>query len=395
MYLNDYLNKLMRVWNAQEGLAVARFVSLQDHHVKNANLYKEYPEDAVCRTVPEPLDEIVYTHLRVVYQLKCANPPDYNEAYRHQTSCIQAVVKLLQHMKEENWILPIMYVVAIDLRLLATKCEQQARSSKAGKILEKAAESLLSCFRVCAGDTRSADEDTKRLGMLHIVNQLLKVYFRINKLHLCKPLIRAIDSSNFRDAFSLAQRITFKYFAGRKAMYDSDFGNADELLSFAFNHCPARFTKNKRLILTYLAPVKMLLGYMPRKEVLERYNVPQFHDLAAAVREGNVRRFDETIARHELFFISAGIYLIVQKLKILTYRNLCRKVHLLLGVHQLDMEAFETALRFSGIEDITIEETHCIVANLIYDGRIKGYISFQHNKLVLSKQNPFPLVSGT
>ncbi|KFB38710.1 AGAP008498-PA-like protein [Anopheles sinensis] len=392
MYLNDYLTKIMRVWNAQEGQAVARFLSLQDSHVNNPNLHKENVDAVVSRQLVSPLDEIVTAHLKTVYHLMRTSTPNYNEAYRHQTSCIQAVVKMLQQIKEENWVLPIMYVTSIDLRLLAAKCEMHAKSSKAGEILEKAAESLMSCFRVCAGDTRSSDEETKRLGMLNLVNQLLKVYFRINKLHLCKPLIRAIDSSNFKENFSLAQRITYKYLAGRKSMYDSNFKSAEEYLTFAFENCPRRFTKNKRLILIYLTPVKMLLGYMPRKEILERYNLLQFHDLAAAVKEGNVRKFDEAIRRHEMFLINAGVYLIVEKLKIITYRNLIKKVYLILETHQIDMDAIHTALQFSGVEDVSIDETHCIVANLIYEGRIKGYISYQHNKLVISKQNAFPNV---
>uniref|UniRef100_A0A6M2DVW0 Putative secreted protein n=1 Tax=Xenopsylla cheopis TaxID=163159 RepID=A0A6M2DVW0_XENCH len=105
--------------------------------------------------------------------------------------------------------LPVMYAICLDLRLLATRCEAGAP----GPLLEKAAECLMGCFRVCAADNRSADKDTKRLGMLLLVNQLFKVYFRINKLHLCKPLIRAIESSSFRDHFPLAQQITYKYFS--------------------------------------------------------------------------------------------------------------------------------------------------------------------------------------
>lgn len=51
---------------------------------------------------------------------------------------------------------------------------------------------------------------------------------QINKLHLCKPLIRAIDSSNLKNDYSPAQKVTYKYYVGRKAMFDSDFkpGNA-------------------------------------------------------------------------------------------------------------------------------------------------------------------------
>lgn len=81
---------------------------------------------------------------------------NYMEAYKHQTACAQSVVKMLQAMKEENWSLPVMYAVCLDLRLLAQKCEEVEEShvSKPGEILEKAAECLMGCFRVCAADTR-------------------------------------------------------------------------------------------------------------------------------------------------------------------------------------------------------------------------------------------------
>lgn len=66
------------------------------------------------------------------------------------------------------------------------------------------------------------------------------------------------------------------------------------------------------------------------------------------------------------------------------------QVNLITQTHQLDLQHFLIALQFAGENDITMDETHCIVANLIFEGRIKGYISQQHNKLVVSKQNPFP-----
>ena len=37
--------------------------------------------------------------------------------------------------------------------------------------------------------------------MLNLVNQLFKIYFKLNKLHLTKPLIRAVDSSPLRDKY--------------------------------------------------------------------------------------------------------------------------------------------------------------------------------------------------
>ena len=240
---------------------------------------------------------------------------------------------------------------------------------------------------------RSADEDTKRLGMLNLVNQLFKVYFRINKLHLCKPLIRAIESSAFKGFFTLPEQITYKYFVGRKAMFDSDYKSAYDYLSFALRNCPPNFPQNKRLILIYLVPVKMLLGYMPKKEILERFDVLQFHELASALKEGNVRKFDQVIQKHEIFLIKCGIYLLVEKLKFIVYRNLFKRIYLIRQTHQLNLTDFLAGLQFVGETDMSLDETHCIVANLIYEGKIKGYISHSHNKLVVSKQNPFPALN--
>ncbi|XP_023570973.1 PCI domain-containing protein 2 isoform X4 [Octodon degus] len=229
--------------------------------------------------------------------------------------------------------------------------------------------------------------------MLFLVNQLFKIYFKINKLHLCKPLIRAIDSSNLKDDYSTAQRVTYKYYVGRKAMFDSDFKQAEEYLSFAFTHCHRASQKNKRMILIYLLPVKMLLGHMPTVELLRKYHLMQFAEVTKAVSEGNLLLLHEALARHETFFIRCGIFLILEKLKIITYRNLFKKVYLLLRTHQLSLDAFLVALKFMHVEDVDLDEVQCILANLIYMGHIKGYISHQHQKLVVSKQNPFPPLS--
>jgi hypothetical protein len=48
-----------------------------------------------------------------------------------------------------------------------------------------------------------------------------------------------------------------------------------------------------------------------------------------------------------------------------------------------------TGVVWQGVQ-IDMDEVECIVANLIFDGHIKGYISHQKNVLVLSEKGPFP-----
>ena len=77
-------------------------------------------------------------------------------------------------MKEENWALPVMQTLILDLRNFARRGDKRS-SGKPGERQEKAAETMMSAFRVCVADTRAKTDDTKRWGMLFVVNQLFKV----------------------------------------------------------------------------------------------------------------------------------------------------------------------------------------------------------------------------
>lgn len=63
------------------------------------------------RQLESSLDEEVACHLKVLQHLT-VNPR------RQQTNCVQAVGKMLQDLKDENWLLPVVY-----MRRLAAKCE--------------------------------------------------------------------------------------------------------------------------------------------------------------------------------------------------------------------------------------------------------------------------------
>jgi len=393
--LNSYLSKVSQAWQVGEGEDLANLLSFRDSHVSNSRLQIADPEAAVERILDPPLDEMVAAHLRGCWAL---SEGDMLEAYKCQEIVVSGFSKLLGSQKDENWPLPIMYVVCLDLRLLALKADQQKSKSgkgKPGETLEKASEGIMACFRVCAADARATEDVTKRWGMLNLVNQLFKIYFRVNKLHLCKPLIRAIESSALKDRFSKSQLVTYRYYVGRKYMFDNNFKEAEEYLRYAFEKCDRNVKSNKRLILIYLIPVMMLLGQMPKEILLSKYDLPQFQGVVRAVKEGHLYNLNMALEQHEKIFIKWGIFLILEKLKIITYRNLFKKVTLLMKSHQVSINAYTTALKLMKVEDVDEDETACILANLIYEGRIKGYISHQHQKLVVSKQNPFPAIVAT
>ncbi|XP_065313876.1 PCI domain-containing protein 2-like isoform X2 [Gordionus sp. m RMFG-2023] len=345
-----------------------------------------------CEYLGEPYKEIIPLYIKCVKSLKNL---DFLQAFDYQTNLIQFFIKYLQNKNDENWMLPIMYQICLDLRKLASKIEAESIKSgapKHGLYLEKASDTLLGCFRVCATDNFSSAQYSKKWGMLYLVNQLFKIYFKINRLPLCKPLIRAVENSKSLENYPLSQIVTYKFYVGRKAFYDLDYEKANVFLSFSFQHCNKYITKNIRLILIYLIPVKILLGYNPSHGVLSKYDLLPFEPIIQSIKDGNLGMLERSKEANKKFFIQSGIYLFMDKLKIVCIRNLFKKVFLILGSFQIDITSFLTALNFAGYEeaDCDLDEIECLLANLIYEGKIKGYISHQHKKLVVSKLNAFP-----
>uniref|UniRef100_A0A915J3T7 PCI domain-containing protein 2 homolog n=1 Tax=Romanomermis culicivorax TaxID=13658 RepID=A0A915J3T7_ROMCU len=345
----------------ESGLEIATCISLKPL-CQNASLSCDDNDKRLCiGTLYQPFGQIVYNALRVALLVR---KQKFEDAYKIQAQNADA------HPSQ-----PI--------------------PPEQSSYYEQAASCIMECYRSCVADIRATIENSKRLAILNLTNQLFRIYFRINKLNLLKPLIRAIENCGaLYDNFSMADKVTYKYFTGRKAMFDSDFKSAESCLSFAYRNCYPDCEANKRLILIYLVPVKMFLGHMPASDLLIKHNLTEFIDVAAAVKQGNLMKLEEALTKYEPFFIQCGIFLMLEKLKIITYRTLFKKVCAILNVYQVPLDSFLTALKFMQVEDVDSDEVACIVANLIYQGKIKGYISHQHQKLVISKQNAFPPLSS-
>jgi nuclear mRNA export protein PCID2/THP1 len=203
--LDQYLNAVYEATDSGQGEALANLISLQNPIFQRSRVTVN--EDDIESYLQTPVSEMITAHLHAVNAI---HTNDWLKAFEHQCSLVGAITRWLQMQKDENWSLPVMHTACVELRLLALQAERIQKKSHSGirvEFLEKAAESLMGCFRICASDNRSSEDATKRWGMLALINQLFKVYFKINKLNLCKPLIRAIESSPFKEEFSLGQQV--------------------------------------------------------------------------------------------------------------------------------------------------------------------------------------------
>mmetsp|Transcript_10219 Transcript_10219/g.33735 ORF Transcript_10219/g.33735 Transcript_10219/m.33735 type:complete len:237 (-) Transcript_10219:344-1054(-) len=199
----------------------------------------------------------------------------------------------------------------------------------------------------------------------------------------------------FERSFPRGDVVTYRFFVGRLRMFEDQYAPAEAHLAYAFARCDRRSPRNKRAILEFLLPVRLRRGSFPDAALLRKYGLATLAPLVDAVRRGDLRAFHAALDANRRAFVERGTFLLLEKVEVLVYRNLVKKVFLLEGkAAQIKLPVLRRALAFLG-SDVDADEVECILANLIYKGLVKGYISHQKQTLVLSKKDPFPLSAVT
>lgn len=133
----------------------------------------------------------------------------------------------------------------------------------------------------------------------------------------------------------------------------------------------------------------MVLGILPSPDIGRVYGLHEFVELGEAVRVGNIQQFNQIMDTYQSLFIQLGVFLVLEQVKILVYRNLFKHIYHLANTTRLNILIFEAALQSMG-EEGDLDEIECILSNLIYQGRIKGYLNHEKRYLIVSKTDPFP-----
>lgn len=331
----------------------------------------------------------------------CDANNDHQGALKAQNKCIDSFHKIFK--KETNWLLPALYTIVHDLKTFASKADAVIRK-QGGKVenLEGAVRDVfMPLFRTCLSDSRqTSTANSKVMAGLRIVNYCFASYYELNTISLCKNLIKTVEGPGTPPIvdYPISQQVTYYYYRGKLTLFGGEYRKAQVYLKDAFNMCKRTARKNKQLLLLYLIPVEMLLGRMPSLQLLRKYSLKQLVDIASALKSGDLRAYRKALQEHEDFFISRGLYMIMEKLRMVCFRNFFKKVasivhndsknRLLLETHVLPL------LHWLGETDVDIDEVECITANLIFNGFIKGYISHKHRCVVLSNKQPFPPISS-
>ncbi|GKY92251.1 hypothetical protein MPSEU_000196300 [Mayamaea pseudoterrestris] len=336
------------------------------------------------------------------YAIKC---------YEHQASLHAAFNQVLPS-SPGNTLLPALHAVCRNTKRIAMQADCSTKSNDQPK-LQNAVTLLQESFSRTFNDRKAlpepdnendaaslpvySSEGSKKVGVLVIVNELFSIYFRLNTLRLCKNLVKPVESKGLHVHGSLrsAPMVTYRYYSGRLSLYEDQYAVAETSLECALRNCHAKSEagmRNKRKILRYLVPVKLYRGRLPSAALLQKYGLVEFVAVSEAIRTGNLRTFHDSLLQFQHIFIRQGTYLLLEKCKTVCYRNLFKRIHVILERHQISLIQVSDTFRWLGMP-IDLDEVECILANLIFRGYVRGYLSHTKRVLVLSKRDPFPVSS--
>ncbi|KAI8991697.1 hypothetical protein BDF20DRAFT_845891 [Mycotypha africana] len=392
----NYTNKLKKLINEENGKALAPLLSLQHAHTKNLLDHNIQPSDyetLVKNKVEAPWNDIIVNHIKTLVHL---DEGLYDEAFETQKELVQAFQRGMSNMT--RWCLPVLYIINNELRIIATKADLNSTVAVEGqrRKLEEAANVISKSFTYCITD-RGMLAVSKKYGTYCMIGILFRIYFKLKQQNLCKNILRAVKAADMPPLheFPKSDRVTFRYYLGRLYFLEEDYAKAEYELNLAFYECTNRSLKNKELILQILLPVKLMRGILPTDKLFSKFPKARhlYGDLANAIRRGDIKQFNTALNDAESQLIRQGTYFAIEKAESIAIRQLFRKVFLLLGMNtRIPIATFKKALDFEGL-NVEIEEAEWMLANMIFKGYMKGYLSHEKMFLVLSKDNPFPRIS--
>ncbi|KAE9963716.1 hypothetical protein BLS_008984 [Venturia inaequalis] len=369
--------------------------------------------------------------LAVEESVNQGNIADWKKAYDAWKDVLNALLRGYQTQVFAAWTIPCLYVAGKYLRNFAIKADDQERPADASlsfnegfqeelgggknECLQDAARQVNRIFSACISDRAPLDE-SRKWGIYYVTNLLFKIYFKLGSLNLAKNPLRSIAASSSDmpplDAFPKSHQVTFNYYSGVISFLDEDYAKAERQLSEAWNGCHKNATKNLELILTYLVPCHLITSHkLPTATLLGQYPQLQrlFGRLISSIKLADLAGFDAALLAGESEFVKRRIYLTLERGRDVVVRNLMRKVFIIGGYETLKegqsevnrvrrtripVAEFAAAVRLSlgqtNGEVLEDDEVECMLANMIYKGLMKGYISRERSMVVLSKGGAFP-----
>ncbi|KAJ7922345.1 hypothetical protein B0H13DRAFT_2411142 [Mycena leptocephala] len=395
MDFSTFLTLINDALNAENGPNLAYLLRPTSPHGKDLVKGFRSPTAATLAhfkgSIMSPWDEIAIQYVLICTHIARLRP---GEAFKEQSQLVSLFFRFF--IENRGWTLPALFSILRDLRDLAHDADWHAKvHSEQSECMVEAARIVAKAFSNCMTDRNSPADESRKWGVYYVVGLAMKCYFKVKRISLTKNIIKVLENNADIPALELYPRshqVTYRYYIGMISFLNEEFVKAEQELTLAFYHCHVDAHENQARILAYLIPLRILRGHLPSDELMYRFPVlaDVFAPFVTAIRTGDIAAFDSALELREARLIELNLLLTVEKARELCLRGLFRRVWVASAKGtRIPLSMFHCALRISGIK-VDIEEAECLVANMVYKGFMRGYISHEKQMVVLASTNAFP-----
>ncbi|KAJ7937068.1 hypothetical protein B0H13DRAFT_2424303 [Mycena leptocephala] len=403
MDFSTFLTLINDALNAENGPNLAYLLRPTSPHGKDCDTILTRFEAATLAhfkgSIMSPWDEIAIQYVLICTHIARLRP---GEAFKEQSQLVSLFFRFF--IENRGWTLPALFSILRDLRDLAHDADWHAKvHSEQSECMVEAARIVAKAFSNCMTDRNSPADESRKWGVYYVVGLAMKCYFKVKRISLTKNIIKVLENNADIPALELYPRshqVTYRYYIGMISFLNEEFvkarrcipashvishhEQAEQELTLAFYHCHAHPRVPH--------PLRILRGHLPSDELMYRFPVlaDVFAPFVTAIRTGDIAAFDSALELREARLIELNLLLTVEKARELCLRGLFRRVWVASAKGtRIPLSMFHCALRISGIK-VDIEEAECLVANMVYKGFMRGYISHEKQMVVLASTNAFP-----
>ena len=174
---NRFIDILFGLLRANDAISLGKLLSIKNEQYKNIYFNESSLQylDNKIKSSPNEIFNWSEVIQRYVLSRNCLKDQDIFNAFEFMTMSFKCLIDLIKDAKDENWQLPVLFRISVDVRLLAYACDAAKRkqqiNDKSGasstkdatgegssgqddEYAEKTAECLMVCFRNLCTDTR-------------------------------------------------------------------------------------------------------------------------------------------------------------------------------------------------------------------------------------------------
>lgn len=427
MSLFDYIQAVGRAVQSENSLALRNLLTINPGP-KEGPLRAGFqePSDVDLYQTPEKFKPVISAYLKLMRSIYVSNDisasfVDLNELMVHLNRAAET---------QNNWICPALINCSNEL-ISVYQVRLKTKNDDDESALELVANTINKSFKICLTDKTWDVALSKKSSIHFFLAALIKIYFKLNRLELAKSMEKALIGTGLAIPTIVNSPpqytkhiVTYLYYSALLSLDEGDYAFAETKLLTAmdFLSCykkPNAVMKQAEKILILLIPLKLYNSRqtLPNLVWLRFPNLEYIYkdNLFAAIASGDLYKYEQCVEKFQKIFLARHIYLLVLKLKSLCYLQLVKKTCTIFEelnskqLHIVPFNNFQTALSISESENhsnespgeksetsehvhepVSAEAVECILANLITQKRIKGYLSHGNKCIVLLKTAAFP-----